>query len=104
MGDLIYRYVEGLQWVMHYYYSGVASWGWFYNYHYAPRISGLCRQFGCWMLLMLPITDLQGVDEMSFDFQLGTPFKPYQQLMGVLPVASMDHIPLAYQVAYYLRI
>ena len=35
---------------------------------------------------------------MSFDFQLGTPFKPYEQLMGVLPVASMDQIPLAYQV------
>ena len=40
MGDLIYRYIEGIQWVMHYYYSGVASWGWFYDYHYAPRISG----------------------------------------------------------------
>lgn len=41
MKPLVFRYAEGLQWVMHYYYSGVASWSWFYNYHYAPRISGM---------------------------------------------------------------
>lgn len=38
--DLAYNYIEGLQWVMYYYYAGVASWGWFYHYHYSPRISG----------------------------------------------------------------
>ena len=25
MGDLVYRFLEGLQWIMHYDYSGVAS-------------------------------------------------------------------------------
>lgn len=35
---------------------------------------------------------------MTFNFELGTPFRPYQQLMGVLPEASKELIPEAYQV------
>jgi 5'-3' exoribonuclease 1 len=38
--ELTYAYTEGLQWVLHYYYDGVASWSWFYPYHYSPMISG----------------------------------------------------------------
>lgn len=52
---------------------------------------------------MPTLSDLRDVDKMSFKFDLGTPFKPYEQLMGVLPLASKDHIPLAYQVGSPFR-
>ncbi|KAF9206012.1 hypothetical protein BGZ49_003157 [Haplosporangium sp. Z 27] len=71
---MVFKYVEGLQWVLYYYYRGVASWAWFYPYHYAPKIS----------------------DEFDIPFELGMPFRPYEQLMGVLPEASKQHIPKAY--------
>ena len=42
MRNLTQNYVQGLQWVLFYYYRGVASWPWFYGYHYSPMISGKC--------------------------------------------------------------
>lgn len=80
LNKLAYRYVEGLQWVLRYYYSGVSSWGWFYDYHYSPKIS-----------------DLTGLADMKFHFELGKPFLPFQQLMGVLPELSKKLVPEPYR-------
>lgn len=77
---IIYRYIEGLQWVLNYYYKGVPSWGWFYDYHYAPMIS-----------------DLKDIASMKFELKTGKPFLPFQQLMGVLPADSQEHVPDAYR-------
>jgi len=71
-------YITGLCWVMKYYYSGVASWKWFYPFHYAPFAS-----------------DLRNIErfEKDIDFELAVPFSPVEQMMGVFPGDTAHAVP-----------
>lgn len=72
-------YVRAIQWNLHYYYHGCCSWSWFYPHHYAPYIS-----------------DIKGFADLKLNFDLGTPFRPYEQLLAVLPAASKVLLPEVY--------
>ncbi len=74
-------FIRGIHWVLAYYYKGVASWDWFFPYHFAPMCS-----------------DLTAIGEVSPHFDLGEPFLPYWQLLAVLPAGSKELLPKAYQV------
>lgn len=73
---VVHEYVRALQWNLHYYYHGCISWGWFYPYHYAPFIS-----------------DVANFEDIDTIFELGQPFKPFDQLLSVLPAASSALLP-----------
>ncbi|KAI0883336.1 exoribonuclease 1 [Annulohypoxylon maeteangense] len=73
------NYVQGLQWVLYYYYKGVASWPWFYRYHYSPMTSDITKGMSA-----------------DLNFKLGQPFRPFEQLMGVLPDRSKKIVPSIY--------
>jgi 5'-3' exoribonuclease 2 len=74
------HYIEGLMWVLHYYYQGAPSWKWYYPFHFAPFAS-----------------DFEDIQSFDIKFEKGEPFKPFEQLMGVFPPASRQHIPVPLQ-------
>jgi 5'-3' exonuclease len=82
------KYIEGLQWVLYYYYRGVRSWRWFYPYHYAPMIS-----------------DFERIKEyldynMDDNFKPMAPYTPIQSLLFILPCSSRTLIPKCYWNLY----
>ncbi|KAM4084385.1 hypothetical protein ACB094_08G128000 [Castanea mollissima] len=74
--EIVKNYTEGLLWVLLYYFSGVPSWTWFYPYHYGPAAS-----------------DLKGLAQVRVRFKKGYPFKPFDQLLSVLPPPSAHALP-----------
>lgn len=80
LADQAACYVQAIQWILHYYYHGVQSWSWYYPYHYAPFLS-----------------DIRNISTLEIHFELGRPFKPFEQLLAVLPAASKTLLPACYQ-------
>ncbi|XP_028617291.1 5'-3' exoribonuclease 1-like, partial [Grammomys surdaster] len=80
LADQAACYVQAIQWILHYYYHGVQSWSWYYPYHYAPFLS-----------------DIRNISSLKIHFELGKPFKPFEQLLAVLPSASKNLLPTCYQ-------
>lgn len=74
------EYIRGVCWVLMYYYHGCQSWSWFYPYHYAP-LAG----------------DFDQIADMKVDFGPSEPFRPYEQLMSVLPAASGHNLPAVFR-------
>ncbi|KFO21863.1 5'-3' exoribonuclease 1 [Fukomys damarensis] len=80
LADQAVCYIQAIQWILHYYYHGVQSWSWYYPYHYAPFLS-----------------DIRNISTLKIHFELGKPFKPFEQLLAVLPAASKNLLPACYQ-------
>ncbi|KAG6104861.1 5'-3' exoribonuclease 2 [Claviceps sp. LM454 group G7] len=84
-GDTLFRhevakaYVEGLAWVLLYYFQGCPSWEWYYPYHYAPFAA-----------------DFKDLASMDFFFEKGRVSTPFEQLMSVLPAASRHALPAVF--------
>lgn len=69
--------LDAFHWVLQYYNSGCPSWTWSYRYHYSPPLQ-----------LIIPY-----IDEYEPHFELGTPTRPFLQLLYVLPPQSLALLP-----------
>ena len=85
--QMLYRYLEGMQWVLYYYYRGAPHWRWYYPYHYAPMISDLGTNI---------VKDFLGGNNQITSFKTDTncnanpkPYTPFQQLLCIFPVKSL---------------
>ena len=78
-------YIEGLCWVMRYYFHGPASWSWFFIDHYAPMAEDLAA-------FLLREGSMPPENQL---FVKGMPFEPVGQLLAVLPAPSRHCVPKA---------
>ena len=78
MKQVSHDYIQGLQWVLSYYTTGVQSWKWYFPHQYAPPASVLATH----------------IDTFAFGkYGVSHPSSPFEQLLSVLPPKSANLIP-----------
>ena len=88
---MVEDYMNGLLWVTKYYFDKCPSWTWYYSYDYPPFLED--------MLLFLEKNKTFNFNDIKFEY--GSPLKPFNQLMLVLPPQSSYLIPKQlYDVMY----
>lgn len=80
---MVEEYMNGLLWVTKYYFDTCPSWTWYYPYDYPPFLED--------MLLFLKKNKTFDFNNIKFEY--GSPLKPFNQLMLVLPPQSSYLIP-----------
>ncbi len=74
VNQICFEYLKSWMFCLRYYFDQLPSWSWYYSYHASPLPSDLYQT-------LLRITDINT----KFHFDQGRPFKPYEQLMLILP-------------------
>lgn len=76
--EIALRYLEGMAWVFTYYTKGIPSWNWQYPYQYAPFLCDLAAALD---------------DYQHINYPVSQPLTPLQQLLFIMPPASMRLLP-----------
>lgn len=76
--QLCHDYLEGMQWVLYYYTSGVPYWRWRFTHHYAPFAHTLAKHVDTFTFALYPRSQ---------------PTVPFVQLLAILPPQSNNLVP-----------
>lgn len=89
------KYLEGISWVLKYYYQSCTSWDWCFPYHYGPLLQDFTELESLVSKDLVYDSNAKSFKESyaSFKFENSSPILPFEQLMSVMPQSSGHTLP-----------
>lgn len=84
INKICHNYLNGIDFVYKYYFSGCPSWDWYYRYKLSPLLSDLCDYMR---------RAYENGKKIHFDYPKSKPCSPYTQLLYILPKESLQLLP-----------